>query len=58
MDWDDTDGAIVKNLQGKDAVYAFLKYYWAVAAKSLNHFARMDGIQVDTDYVSVIHKTM
>ena len=58
MDWDDTDGAIVKNLQGKDAVYAFLKYYWAIAAKSLNHFARMDGIQVDTDYVSVIHKTM
>ncbi len=58
MDWDDTDGAIVKNLQGKDAVYAFLKYYWAVAARSLNHFARVDGLQVDTDYVSVIHKTM
>lgn len=58
MDWDDTDGAIVKNLQGKDAVYAFLKYYWAVAARSLNHFARVDGIQVDTDYVGVIHKTM
>ena len=58
MDWDDSDGAVVKNLQGKDAVYAFLKYYWAVAAQSLNHFARFDGIQVDTDYVSVIHKTM
>lgn len=58
MDWDDTDGAIVKNLQGKDAVYAFLKYYWAVAARSLNHFARFDGIQVDTEYVGVIHKTM
>ena len=56
MDWDDRGGQ-VKNLQGKDAAYAYLKYYWAIAAKTLNHFARFDGIQVDTDYVKAIQET-
>ena len=53
IDWDDRGGQI-KAIQGKDACYAYLKYYWAMAAKTLNHFARFDGIQVDTDYVEVI----
>ena len=58
MDWDDQDGNVLKNLQGKDSVFAYLKYYWAVAARSLNHFARFDGVQVDSDYVKAIHETM
>lgn len=57
MDWDDQDGNVIKQLQGKDAVYAYLKYYWAVAARSLNHFARFDGIQVDTEFVKVLQET-
>ncbi len=56
MDWDDRGGQ-VKPVQGKDAAYGFLKYYWAIAAKTLNHFARFDGIQVDTDYVQVINES-
>jgi hypothetical protein len=58
MDWDDQDGSVIKSLQGKDAIYSYLKYYWAIAARSLNHFARFDGIQVDTDYIKSIHETM
>ena len=56
MDWDDRGGEI-KSIQGKDAAYAFLKMYWNLAAKTLNHFSRFDGIQVDTDYVKVIQET-
>lgn len=56
MDFDDRGGEI-KAVQGKDAAYAFLKYYFAIAAKTLNHFARFDGIQVDTEYVQVLQET-
>tara|TARA_R100001086_G_scaffold51514_2_gene22947 strand:- start:6521 stop:7717 length:1197 start_codon:yes stop_codon:yes gene_type:complete len=56
MDFDDRGGEI-KAVQGKDAAYAFLKYYFAIAAKSLNHLARFDGIQVDTEYVQVLQET-
>lgn len=56
MDWDDRGGQ-VKPLQGKDAAYAYLKYYWALGAKALNHQARFDGIQVDTEFVKVIQET-
>jgi len=56
MDFDDRGGEI-KAVQGKDAAYAFLKYYFAIAAKTLNHFARFDGIQVDTEYVKVLQET-
>ena len=56
MNFDDRGGE-VKNVQGKDAAYAFLKYYFAIAAKTLNHFARFDGIQVDTEYVKVLQET-
>jgi len=56
MGFDDRGGE-VKAVQGKDAAYAFLKYYFAIAAKSLNHLARFDGIQVDTEYVKVLQET-
>jgi len=56
MEFDDRGGEI-KAVQGKDAAYAFLKYYFAIAAKSLNHLARFDGIQVDTEYVQVLQET-
>jgi len=56
MDWDDRGGEL-KAIQGKDSAFAFLKYYFAIAAKTLNHFARFDGVQVDTEYVKVIQET-
>lgn len=57
MDWDDTDGATLKQLQGKDAAYAYMRYYWGVAARSLNHFSKHDGIQVDSTFVRMISET-
>jgi hypothetical protein len=56
MAWDDTGGQL-KPVQGKHASYAFLKWMGAIGAKSLNHFSRFDGIQVDTDFVKVLQET-
>lgn len=56
ISWD-TRGGELKNIQGKDALYGYLKYYYNIAARSLNHLARFDGIQVDTEYVKMIHET-
>lgn len=56
MDWDDRGGQI-KPLQGKDACYAYLKLFWALSATALNHQARFDGIQVDTEFVKVLQET-
>lgn len=57
MGWDDRGGEI-KQVQGKDAVYGFLKLYWALAMKSANKHCRFDGIQVDTEYVSTIMNSL